>query len=51
MLPFLKYLEINSAVWRHATQLIKSACLSPFAPEKARFTATEKLQTLVPFGV
>ena len=25
--PFLKYLEIKSAVLRHATQLIKSACL------------------------
>ena len=46
-----KYLQINSAVPRHAVTLTKSACTSPSFAECRRFTARIKDVTAVPDGV
>lgn len=49
ILPFWKYLAINSPVWRHATQLMKSACCWASLPAKRLFTAIENLASETPF--
>ena len=49
--PFLKNFVINSAVWRHATTLIKSVCCSAFSPfleENLRLIAMLKFVTETP---